>query len=416
MALLVESETKTALDSPGVVSKPEKIAAPAVPPARLLSLDAYRGAIMLLMASGGLAFSQVAKSFPNNPVWQFLGRQTDHVPWTGCVLWDLIQPAFMFMVGVALPWSIANRRARGESFGRMFLHALWRALFLVLLAVFLTSAWSKQTDWIFTNVLAQIGLGYPFLFLFAFTRPRIQWVAAFLILGLYWLAFALYPLPSADFPWQSVGLSTDWLHLTGFAAHWEKNANFASAFDQWFLNLFPRATPFVFNNGGYQTLNFIPSLATMTFGLLAGQLLRSDRVITQKLKILVIAGCAGILLGVMLSPLCPIVKRIWTPSWALFSAGWVTLILAGFVAVIDWQGKKSWAFPLIVAGLNPITLYVLWQISGPFIRDNFKRHLGENIFSSLGTSYELSLQRGTILLVMWLVLYWMYRKKIFIRV
>ena len=129
-------------------------------PARLDSLDAFRGAVVLLMASSGFGLTKIAKEFPDSTVWQFVGEQCDHVAWRGCVLWDLIQPAFMFMVGIALPWSVANRQARGESFGRMFGHALWRAALLVLLAVFLTSAWSKQTDWIFINVLAQIGFRY----------------------------------------------------------------------------------------------------------------------------------------------------------------------------------------------------------------------------------------------------------------
>src|SRR5688572_27596127 len=116
MPAVIEGESVAAgfeKASPKIEAHPE----PSSPSARLLSLDAFRGAIMLLMASGGLAFSQVARSFPDSAIWQFLGRQTDHVPWTGCVLWDLIQPGFMFMVGVALPWSIANRRARGETFG-----------------------------------------------------------------------------------------------------------------------------------------------------------------------------------------------------------------------------------------------------------------------------------------------------------
>lgn len=409
----IEAPRSSILDQASTLPPPAKPS-----PARLLSLDAYRGTIMLLMASAGFGFAEVARNFPDSSIWQFLGWQTDHVPWTGGVLWDLIQPAFMFMVGVALPWSIANRRARGETFGRMFGHALWRSFLLVALAIFLTSAWSKQTEWVFTNVLAQIGLGYPFLFLLAFTKPRAQWIAAFSILGLYWLAFALSPLPSPGFNWQSVGVPANWPHLTGFAAHWEKNANFAALFDLWFLNLFPRETAFVFNRGGYQTLNFVPSLATMIFGLLAGQLLRREIQVTQKIKVLVIAGAAGIAAGLLLSwtGLCPIVKRIWTPAWAIYSAGWVTLILAAFVAVIDWRGWKSWAFPFIVVGLNPITLYCLFQLSAPFVRDNLKRHLGGNVFTFLGAPYEPILQRGFVLLVLWLVVFWMYRRKIFLRI
>ncbi len=249
---------------------------PPPPAARLASLDAFRGAIMLLMVSAGFGLVEIAKAHPDNTTLQWLGFHTEHVPWLGASLWDMIQPAFMFMVGVALPWSVANRMARGESFGRMLAHALWRAFMLVMLAVFLTSASGKQTEWIFTNVLAQIGLGYPFLFLLAFTSNRTVWLAAAGILLGYWFAFALYPLPAASFDWSTVGVPWDWPFLEGFNAHWEKNANLASDFDQWFLNLFPRETPFVFNKGGYTTLNFVPSLATMIFGLLTGRLLRRE--------------------------------------------------------------------------------------------------------------------------------------------
>jgi heparan-alpha-glucosaminide N-acetyltransferase len=391
---------------------------PAAKPERLLSLDAYRGAIMLLMASSGLGLAEVARQFPASSVWQFLGHHADHAEWTGCTLWDLIQPAFMFMVGVALPWSLTNRRARGASFGRMLGHALWRSLVLVLLAVFLSSVGDRQTDWVFANVLAQIGLGYPFLFLLAFTKPRIQWTAALGILLAYWLLFCLYPLPPATFDWAGVGIGPDWPRLSGFAAHWEKNANAAAAFDQWFLNLFPRQQPFVFNGGGYQTLNFVPSLVTMIFGLLTGQLLRSKRSLTQKLTRLLGFGLAGVLLGqaIALAGLCPIVKRIWTPSWTLYSGGWVVLLLAAFVALVDWRGWKRWAFILIVAGLNPITLYFMWQLLVEFVIDTTKRHLGQHIFEILGVVYAPILEHLAVLAVFWLVLLWMYRRKIFLRI
>jgi predicted acyltransferase len=324
----------------------------------------------------------------------------------------------MFMVGVALPWSVANRKARGQDFRLMFSHAFFRALFLVALAVFLTSAWSQRTNWVFANVLAQIGFGYPFLFLLAFAKQRTQWLAAAGILFSYWLAFAIYPLPPAGFDWKAVGVPENWPMLTGFAAHWEKNTNFAAAFDLWFLNLFPRESPFLFNEGGYQTLNFIPSLATMVFGMLAGQLLRSKSAVPRKLKWLVGTGIAGILLGLAIgwTGLCPIVKRIWTPSWALFSSGLVTLLLAGFVALIDWRGWKRWAFPLVVAGLNPITLYCMWQLLGGFISNSLKIHLGQQIFESAGAVYAPLVERVLVLLGFWLILFWMYRRKLFLRI
>jgi len=387
------------------------------PSGRLEALDAFRGAIMLLMASGGLGLAQIAKSHPDSVLWGFVARQVDHVAWSGCVLWDLIQPAFMFMVGVALPWSIAHRRAASLGFSSMLPHALWRSLLLVVLAVFLTSAWSPRTDWIFPNVLAQIGLGYPVVFLVAFTRPRTQLWSAFSILAVYWLAFALYPLPPTSLNAETVGWSKDWIPLAGFEAHWNKNTNFAAWFDSWFLNLFPRDKPFVYNSGGYQTLNFVPSMATMIFGVMTGGFLRQNLEWSQKLQRLLVVGLLAIGLGkvIELLGLCPIVKRIWTPSWALYSTGWVILMLCGFVAVMEWKRYRSWAFPLVVAGLNPISLYVLWQLMGGFIRENLKRHLGPNLFETFGAPCVTALERGSTLLILWLILFWMYRNRFFVR-
>jgi len=385
-------------------------------PDRLVSLDAFRGTIMLLMASSGFGIPQVAKHFSGSAVWAFLGYEFEHPPWAGFSLWDIIQPSFMFMVGVAVPWSVANRIARGQSFSQMIRHAMLRALLLVLLSIFLQSTWSKQTDWSFTNVLAQIGLGYPFLFLLAFASPRKQWLTAFAILFFYWLLFALYPLPGPG-RFDSLG-SISPPHQVVFADHWSKNWSPAARFDEWFLNLFPREKPFTEQSGGYLTLNFIPSLATMIFGLIAGRVLRDEGAITEKLRRLVKAGIAGIVLGLALhwSGLCPIVKRIWTPSWTLVSGGVVVLILAGFVAVIDWRGKKKWAFPLVVAGLNPITLYVMWQIMAGGVRGRIKIHFGQQVFESFGATYAPMLERISVLIVFWVILYWMYRRKIFIRI
>jgi predicted acyltransferase len=397
----------------GITMKP-----PGPQSTRLVSLDAYRGAVMLLMASGGLGLARAMRHLEPGSPWRWIAQQVEHAEWTGATLWDFIQPAFMFLVGVALPWSIASRMARGQRFGALFAHALWRSLVLILLAVFLSSAWSPRTNWVFTNVLAQIGLGYPFLFLLAFTRPRTQWHAAFGILVAYWLAFALHPLPPSGFDWKAVGVPDNWPHLTGFARHWEKNANFAAEFDRWFLNLFPRPTPFVFSEGGYQTLNFIPSLATMIFGLQAGWLLRSELAPRAKVGRLVGFGLTGIVLGVALGAagLCPLVKRIWTPSWTIFSAGVVAVVLGVFYEIIDGQGRRRWIFPLVVAGMNSIALYCLWQLMGGFIKDNARRHLGRDVFEVLGPDYSTMLERGTILVVLWLILLWMYRRGFFLRI
>src|SRR5438067_5185999 len=129
-------------------------------PPRLASIDAYRGFVMFLMMAEVLHLGQVARRLPGSAFWSFLAHHQTHVEWIGCSLHDLIQPSFSFLVGVALPYSLANRLARGQSPRRMTLHAFWRALILVLLGVFLRSVGRGQTNWTFEDTLTQIGLGY----------------------------------------------------------------------------------------------------------------------------------------------------------------------------------------------------------------------------------------------------------------
>src|SRR5438270_3868344 len=203
---------------------------------RLSSLDAYRGFVMFLMMAEVLRIKQVAGQFPDSAVWRELALNTSHVEWSGCSLHDLIQPSFSFLVGVALPYSLASRMRRGAQFPQMFAHALWRSFLLVILGIFLRSMHSTQTYFTFEDTLTQIGLGYPFLFLLGFRSPRWQWGSfAFILFG-YWLAWALYPAPGPNFDYGAVGVSPDWHHnFSGFASHWNKNSNLGNAFDQWFL-------------------------------------------------------------------------------------------------------------------------------------------------------------------------------------
>lgn len=391
---------------------------PRTSPGRLTSLDAYRGFVMFLMMAEVLRCCRVAAALPASGLWRFLCHHQSHVEWIGCSLHDLIQPSFSFMVGVALPFSIASRGARGQSPARMTGHAFWRALVLVLLGVFLRSTGSPQTYWTFEDTLTQIGLGYGALFLLGFRPVRDQWVALAVILVGYWAAFALHSVPP-DFDYAKVGVPKDWPHLmTGFAAHWNKNSNLAWAFDTWFLNLFPRQKPFEFNGGGYATLSFIPTLGTMILGLIAGGVIRSERAPGAKLQWLLLAGIIGLVSGALIGWLgiCPVVKRIWTPSWTLYSGGWCFLWLAGFYLVIEIVGFKGWAFPLAVIGMNSIAAYCIAHLFEGFILKNLKTHLGQNAFKICGDAYEPFLHGAAVLLVFWLILFWMYRRKIFLRV
>lgn len=390
-----------------------------LPTSRLTSIDAYRGFVMLLLMAEALRSCDVAAALPGSAFWAFLCHHQSHVPWVGGSLHDLIQPSFSFLVGTALAFSVASRQAAGQSRRHLLAHAVWRGLILVALGIWLRSIGRPQTYFTFEDTLSQIGLGYVFLVVLALRPRRDQWIALAVILVGYWAAFALYPRPTAEFDYVAAGVPADWPHhLGGFAAHWDKNSNLAWAFDRWFLNLFPREHPFEFNGGGYATLSFIPTLGTMILGLLAGEVLRSARAPAARAWWLAGAGAIGLVSGLVLGALgvCPIVKRIWTPSFTLWSGGWCYVLLAGAYAVIDLGGRRRWAFPLVVIGMNSIAAYCIVEVSARFIAASLDTHFGEGAFALAGSPYAPFVRGVAVLLVMWLILFWMYRRRIFLRI
>ncbi len=440
-------------------------------PKRLISLDAYRGFVMLAMASSGLGFARAVQKYPEiktqlegtsldtawHGMWDTLVYQFSHAPWTGCSFWDLIQPSFMFMVGVAMPFSKASRESLGHSPPKMFLHSVWRAAVLVLLAVFLSSNWGKQTNFTFTNVLAQIGLGYVFVYLLVGRGFVLQLLAAIAILGGSWYYFYQYEIPADEQAQLTQYLSEEkgqakekWTQFPdGMAAHWNQHTNAAAAFDRRFLNKFPRSEEpfegqrFWANSGGYATLNFIPSMATMLFGLMAGTMLRGPGQPMHKCRNLLLAGLVCFVTAMAVDTtiwpvqfeslnwsLCPVVKRIWSPTWAVFSTGWTLWMLAAFYWVIDIQGLKKWAFPLVVVGMNSIAIYCMAQLMKPWIGKIMEIHA--NAMSILVGGYDGDFDLWRLLvenniygpiwlsvlqvLVLWLICLWLYRRKIFVRI
>ncbi|MGA9717530.1 MAG: DUF5009 domain-containing protein [Acidobacteriaceae bacterium] len=389
-----------------------------VAPRRNLAVDAYRGLVMLLMMGEVMQWAAVSHAYPHSMFWHILAFNQTHVEWAGMSLHDTIQPGFTFLVGVAMPYSIASRIRKGESFRRMVTHAFWRALLLIALGIFLRSTHSSMTYFTFEDTLTQIGLGYPIAFCLAFARPRWQWTALAVILVGYWATWALYPAPPPNFNYAAVGVPAAWHHnFTGFLAHWNKNSNLGQAFDLWFLNLFPREHPFLFNDGGYLTLSFIPTLGTMLLGLAAGRWLRAVAPAVPIKRFLVAAAlliAAALLLH--FGHICPIVKRIWTPAWTLFSGGVCFLFLAAFSWVIEVKNWCRWAFPLAVVGMNSIAAYLIAHLAEDFIIRSFHIHLGSGPFAFLGSGLEPLVLGIAVMLTYWLVLFWMFQRKLFLRI
>ena len=393
---------------------------------RIMSLDALRGLVMFLMLAEMMRLWTVSAAFPGSRFWALVAYNTTHVPWQGCSLHDLIQPAFSLLVGAALPFSIASRAARGQGFQRMLGHAIWRSLALIFLGILLRSIGRPQIYWTFEDTLTQIGLGYTALFLLAFVSLRVQIATFVLLLVGFWAAFVLYPLPPPDFDYSRVGVKPGWPHLySGFLAHFNKNSNLSWAFDVWFLNLFPRQSPFRFNSGGWSTLSFVPTLATMLIGLWVGRWL-------QEVGAVASAAATGTLMqtwtdcrrrcadprrpAVPVGRPVPIVKRIWTSSYTLYSGGLVCLMLAALYFIIDVKGWKRWTFPLLVIGANSIVVYVMsWTVEHA-VAEGLERTFGVAPFTLLGAPFVPVLRGAAVLAIFWLVLYWMYRRRWFVRI
>jgi heparan-alpha-glucosaminide N-acetyltransferase len=357
---------------------PEKSAS-----ARLVSLDAYRGFIMLLLASSGFGLA-VLQHYPN---WAWLARQVDHASWEGCTFWDLIQPAFTFMVGVAMPFAFARRISQGAATWELFRHVAWRSLLLIVLSNIYSNWGSSKTHLTFQliNVLSQIAFGYMLCFWIMRLRFAYQVATAAAMLAGAWALFAIFPGPQGAFSQTgNIGAVID-LKLLGY--------NYS---------------------GYYTTINFVGNAVTILFGCWAGMLLRTDKSHAYKLRTLIVCAAAGFALGLALQPFNPMVKRLWTASFTFFSAGWVIVMLAAFYWIIEIKQTKKWAFPFIVLGMNSIFIYSLGQIGLKGWLDRGLRNFTGN-FKFLG-DLGIIPQHILVLAIMWYVCYWLYQRKIFMKI
>jgi heparan-alpha-glucosaminide N-acetyltransferase len=359
-----------------------------VPPAggaRLISLDAYRGFTMLAMVSGGLGMQRLQA----DPTWGWLAEQMDHRAWEGCTAWDLIQPAFLFMVGVAMPFSFARRQEQGESWGRQFGHVLQRCFLLAAIGIFLDCYAERRIYVQFIRVLQQIALAYPIAFLVLKRGVVTQSLTATVILVVHPVAFVLYKR---------------WTDSEADA--WAIHANFGSYLDS-LLRLPPSA-------GGYATFNAFSSAATILFGVLAGELLRTSWSPWIKFLVLIAAGLAGLAIGWELTTWVPMIKRLWTSSFAIFAGGWTCLMMASFYLSIDILQFRRWAFPLVVAGMNSIAIYVFAGICGENVRRGLSPFL-EVVLDQASRGWPVALA-VSVVGVTWLFSYWLYRHRIFFKV
>lgn len=370
---------------PGVAQAAEPPAQPVFPapePAklRLASLDAFRGFIMVMLASHAFGLSALM----THPTWSWLGTQFEHVEWEGMVFWDLIQPAFMFMVGMAMPFSSARRRLEGQKFSRIFGHVLWRSLALILLSQILISVSGDRLSFQLINVLSQIAFTYFFCFLVMQLPFAWQAVTAALILAGHWALFVLFP---------------------GSEGPLSKTDNIGAVIDLAVLGKN--------YSGSYVTINFAGSIVTTLFGVWAGQLVMKRRSHSFTMGAIGGAAAAAFALGWMLEPFNPMVKRLWTASFAFASAGWVLLMLLFFYWIVEVRGYRRPAFPLVVVGMNSIFIYSVSMVLYGWTNKAVGVFTGGFPFAG---AFAPVVQAAAVFLVLWYLCYWLYKRKIFFRI
>lgn len=396
---------------------------------RVRSVDAFRGVVMALLLSGtytlfreGFGIGRMAEAFHDSFIVNILRTQLSHSSWEGCTVWDLVMPAFIFLVGVAIPFSHARRVRLGGQPSDMAMHAAFRASVFALLGAvgfiiignLAMGRWPQHINPDFSNVLPQIGLGYMFAYLTVGKGPLIQILMATSVLAGDWLAFALYPIQSGSIYPVGLNVPPEGPGLSGFFAHWSRDANLAADFDRWFLNLLPRTDAYVANSTGMQTLNFIPTISTMVFGVLVGELLGKTISKQAKLTRMIVGSLLGIGMGFALSQtICPLVKSLWTPSWVLYSTGWVLLAFAGIYWIVEIKGRTGWTFPFVVLGTNSLLAYIIANVFDRWIIRGWEIVLGKDIFvHDLGGV----LQATVAILSIWSICFVLYARGVTIRV
>lgn len=354
------------------------------PSERLVSLDAFRGLTMIFLISGAFGLSYLK----DNLYVGVFARQFTHHPWNGLYFWDLIQPFFMFIVGVAMPFSFVKRWEHGETWNQSLVHVIRRSLTLFFFGVILHCSYSNKLVWELWNVLTQLSFTYLIAFLLMKKTLRTQIILSFAILLFNYIIYRFIPLPGVTDPW-------------------EKDSNLGAYMDRILMG---KINP----GGGWVTINFIGSTAHTMWGVIAGFVLKSDREQMRKVKLLAIAGVIGVLLGLGLDPVTPIVKRICTSSFIIISGGLALLALALFYWIIDVRGHKKWVAFMVIAGMNSIFIYMFVNLIGGWT-NNFIGIFTMPFLEPLGIAGKI-IQSNIVLVFYWYLCWWLYKRKIFIRI
>jgi len=360
---------------------------------RVMSIDALRGFDMFFIIGGERIFTSLHDIF-NSPTTELIRTQLTHVKWEGFRFEDLIMPLFLFIVGVVMPYSFDKRRLAGQGKIQLYLHILKRTVILFILGMIAQGnllEFDISKLHIYSNTLQAIAAGY-IIAAIIMLNLGIRWQIAVtgILLLLFWALMMLVPFP---------GRGADVLM---------PDSNLAIYIDRIIFGGFIDGTdpPYTW------ILSSMTFACTVMLGVVAGHLLRTDKVGIRKVLWLLAIGVGCIVAGLVWSLSFPIIKHLWTSSFVLFSGGICFILLALFYLVIDVLGFRIWAFGFVVIGMNAITVYMavhivnFRNISGVFV-GGLEKYTG-NWYSFIQALAGFA--------VVWLILWWMYRKKTFIKI
>ena len=391
MANLVSPPVVVASSSPAAAPETKRITVSAAPE-RLGSLDVFRGFIMLWIIGGGGLMAGLA-ALGHSRVIDTIVYELSHSPWQGLRFYDCIWPSFMLMVGVSVPLSFA-KRSLTQTYHQQLAHAAKRAIILFLLgslreSVLLGSPYLIELS----SALQPIAIAYFVAVLVVRKSWRFQALLGAGILAGYGLVLAFIGAP---------GISAGSYEFNHNLVHWVDIALLGQAhWDRW---------PYA-REGWGTVLSMIPTISTTLLGLLIGELLMSARSKGIKAKFIAGIGFGCLAIGYGTSFFVPVVMKMWTTSYGLLSAGWASLLLLFFYWFIDIRGYRKWAFPLSVIGMNAIFIYMFTSLV----------HLDSmvNVFTKELAGWlpkaGLLFQQVAVLVVEWLILFWMYKRNVFIK-
>lgn len=362
---------------------------------RLYSLDALRGFDMFWIMGAEEIFHSLAK-ITGLPLWVTMSEQLTHPDWNGFHFYDLIFPLFLFLAGVATPYSVGRELEKGTNKNKLLIRVIKRGLILVLIGVVYNNGLRIRDSfdaYRFCSVLGRIGLAYMFaniIFLYTKRTGQIIWFGALLI-G-YWLLLKFTSAP---------GYAPGDLTMEG---------NFASYIDR---SILPgRLYLKIHDPEGL--VSVIPSIGTALLGVLTGTMLKYGVEPRQKKALyMLIAGVACLIIGQIWNLDFPINKNLWSSSFVMHVGGWSLILLSVFYYIIDVLGFTKWAFFFKVIGMNSILIY----ISGRFIDwDHANNGFFRWLFQLTGEPYDAVVKAICFVLVQWGFLYFLYRQKVFLRV